>query len=63
MSLERSDTDEPRYTLDEAQRELARRECGMFGHNFDVQIIYGNGDPQVVMCSRCGKTWNVEKRP
>ncbi len=49
-------TDEPTYTLDQAKRELDRRECTQHGHDFDV-IVTGGGDVARVICARCGASW------
>ena len=52
-----------KYTLEEARRELARRECTFLGH--DLQIIYeGLGEPKQIVCERgCGHPgWTVRSR-
>jgi hypothetical protein len=46
------------YTLTEAQKELARRECATHGHDWDVVVKFG-GDPTHVLCSNCGRSWTV----
>lgn len=45
--------EEPRYTLAEAKREIARQECLRFGH--DWQTIARGGNPMQLVCGRCGK--------
>jgi hypothetical protein len=52
--------DEQRYTLEEAKLELAREECALYGHDFDVIANAGN-IPLAVVCSRCDHpSWKVE---
>lgn len=53
-------TDEPRYTLDEARRELARRECGYHGHDYET-TVRPNHEPVTFFCNRCGKTWGATR--
>lgn len=48
------------YTLEEAERELARRKCSREGHLYDVQTTMNLNEPVLVVCATCGKTWNVE---
>jgi hypothetical protein len=50
---------EPTFTLDEAAKTLARRECMFHGHDFDV-VVNGAGVPQRILCERCGELWKVE---
>ncbi|OLT24368.1 hypothetical protein BJF79_13580 [Actinomadura sp. CNU-125] len=55
---------EPRYTLDEAATELARRECFTDGHDFTVtstgvQLAGGGDEPVSVHCDRCHHIWTV----
>ena len=50
-------TDERRYTLAEARRELAAQECGRYGH--DYQIMVQKDEPVALECSRCGRGWPV----
>jgi 6-pyruvoyl-tetrahydropterin synthase len=47
------------YTLEDAQRELAQRECVLHGHNFDVIVKLGSADPHLVICMRCGRSWGI----
>lgn len=51
-------SDEPKYTLEEARQVMARRECAMHGHDFDVLQKMG-GEPYMVLCSRCGRSWQL----
>jgi hypothetical protein len=53
---------EPKYTLDEARAEIARQECEMAGHLFDVLTSFGHGNPTEVVCARCGRSWHVEEK-
>lgn len=53
------DPPEPTYTLDEAKRELARRECALQGHDFDVVVDLN--EPARFYCSRCGTSWAVQQ--
>lgn len=55
-------TDEPTYTLDEARRVLARRECGAHGHDWTV-LQKMTGVPYLVCCGRCGDTYPVGPQP
>lgn len=48
---------EARYTLAEAQRELARQECARFGHRWDVVATLAR--PTAVVCDSCGKSYKV----
>lgn len=54
---------EPRYTLSEAQAELARRDCDTYEHMYDVisdrTMDNPAGRPLSVRCHRCGKHWTV----
>lgn len=52
---------EERYTLTEVTREIARRECQMHGHDYDVVVSHGRG-PVELRCLRCGESWRVERR-
>lgn len=52
-------TDERRFTLDEAERELAQRECLAHGHSLDTIVVLGSSDPAALVCSRCGRSWRV----
>lgn len=46
------------YTLEEARRELARKECSTHGHAWDV--IGGlDGIPRRVLCTTCGASYRV----
>lgn len=47
------------YTLADAQRELARRECEMHHHDIDVVYVGLSTDPARIVCSRCGDSWAV----
>lgn len=49
---------EHRYTLEEAQRELALRECTNFGHNWQV-ISDAGKQPRRITCDRCGWSGSV----
>jgi hypothetical protein len=51
-------TTEPTYTLAEAKRELARRECVEHGHRWDVLEALGVG-PTHIVCDRCGESRKV----
>jgi hypothetical protein len=43
------------YTLAEARRELARRECDTHGHDIDFMHQHGSTDPIAAFCTRdCG---------
>jgi hypothetical protein len=39
--------------------ELAREECALYGHSYDVFVDPGN-TPTTITCSRCGRSWKVE---
>lgn len=56
--------EEQRYTLDEAEKELALRECRNHGHSWDVIEARTIGDPlaapMAVVCNRCGQSHRVE---
>jgi hypothetical protein len=51
------------YTLQEAQRELARRQCGLAGHDVDLVAVAGGSEPVAAVCSnRCGHPgWRLER--
>lgn len=49
---------EQRYTLVEAQAELARRKCVRHGHDYNHLRDLG-GTLIRIVCSRCGKAWTV----
>lgn len=53
------ETDEPRYTLAEAKRELDRRECQMRGHDWTFRMTLGSQDPFGLICERCGRLLEV----
>lgn len=53
--------DPPRYTLEEASRELNKRTCAQDGHDF-VHIVNGMGDLIRIDCGRCGRTWATVER-
>jgi hypothetical protein len=54
-------TEEKKYTLEEARRELDRLQCMVFGHSFD-HVVNGDGDLLCVVCSRCRKSWSTSPR-
>lgn len=47
------------YTLAEAGEEIARRQCLLSGHSW--QVIETSVQPITVICSRCGKSHQVVK--
>lgn len=51
-------TDEQRYTLEEARRELKRRECEEFGHDWDT--VVAGGEPVALVCA-CGEERKVTR--
>jgi hypothetical protein len=57
-------SDEPRYTLEEAEKILAKRRCDREGHAIDVVVKQSVGGPAVtvVSCGRCGVRYD-ERRP
>lgn len=53
-------TEEARYTLAEAIRELAAQQCMVLGH--EVAIAYSEGrwrQPESLHCRRCFTEWGV----
>lgn len=53
---------EQRYTLEEAQAELARRTCHVTGHQI-AAITYGRSEstgPVTYECGRCSDTWMMQ---
>jgi hypothetical protein len=56
------DDQEPRYTLAEAVEVMARYECSVHGHDFEIAINDIN-DPVRIYCARngCHKSWVVDK--
>lgn len=52
--------DEPMFTLDGAAREIARRECALNGHDYNVVTTMELG-PVSLACERCGASWKVEQ--
>lgn len=58
-----SDTDEERFTLEEARVELARRECSRSGHDWQVltqrHLCDAVDRPISVVCVRCQETHAV----
>lgn len=51
---------EERLTREEWQRVQAREECAREGHDFETVIEGGTGIPVKILCSRCGRSWDVE---
>lgn len=54
---------EQTYTLSEAQRELALRECARWGHEWEVvsgYTIATQHTPLAIKCGRCGWSGKVE---
>ena len=49
---------EPTYTLEEAERELAKRECAAHGHSWDVIENMAEG-PLRIVCVQCGWSGDV----
>lgn len=47
--------------LEDARRELARRECLMTGHDYNVIDTLGEEGPSDIVCSRCGRVWHVTR--
>ena len=57
--------EEPRYTLEEAARLLARQECDEHGHDLDQTLIRdatGTVHAVVVACARCRATFTEDPR-
>jgi hypothetical protein len=53
-------TTQPTYTLAEAARELARRECRARGHDFTfMERRLMDEAPTGIVCIRCGWTGDV----
>lgn len=57
--LEYTAIGEPLFTLQQAKLELAKQECAIHGHDFDVLSTVLSSDPRQVLCSRCSQTWKV----
>jgi DNA-directed RNA polymerase subunit M/transcription elongation factor TFIIS len=49
----------PETATPEEVRRVRETECQEQGHSFDVVQTFGSADPQKVVCSRCGKWWEV----
>lgn len=58
---ETAEAEPTRLTEAEWRQRAARRECGSFGHNFDI-VSTGDGVPVRLVCERgCGAgPWKVE---
>lgn len=39
--------------------KVKRWECETQGHEFTEVLVFGSLEPQAVMCSRCGQTWEI----
>lgn len=59
VSGNRAGAEGPRFTLEEARRELARQRCATYGHSYDVETCIA-GYPVAITCSDCGGSWVVE---
>ena len=46
----------------EMRQAVRVEECLMTGHRYDVLQGLGTG-PTAIVCSNCGETWNVERKP
>jgi hypothetical protein len=57
---DQEEQEEQRYTLEEAQELLARRECAIHGHSYSIICIDGINAPTAVQCDKCGETWKVQ---
>jgi hypothetical protein len=55
-------TEEKRYTLAEARREIARRECVGRGHDTKVICNGLSTEPIRIVCGRCGDSWAVQPK-
>lgn len=55
---EQTEGAEPRFTLDEARRELALTECANFGHDWSIHSDFGQ-QPRRISCDRCGWSGSV----
>ena len=55
-------TEEKRYTLAEARRELGRLECTGRGHSIDVVYEGLSVEPVAIVCGRCGDSWAVQPK-
>lgn len=53
--------EEERYTLEEAAKVIAERECETFGHSWDVIQEVGSHTPTAIVCTRCTRTVQVER--
>lgn len=53
-------SDDQTYTLAEAERILAKRECLNHGHDFEIMIDNLTSDPTTIICTRCGRNWTVK---
>jgi hypothetical protein len=43
----------------EIRQAVAEDECRRGGHDVDVVVTFGSGEPVRVICGRCGRTWPV----
>lgn len=50
---------QPKYSLNEAERLLAERECAMHGHDFEHVVDAMTQEPSILVCARCRRTWNI----
>jgi hypothetical protein len=53
--------EEQRYTIEEAVREIALRDCVLHGHDYEIITRMGENRPHLVYCSRCGESWLVSR--
>jgi hypothetical protein len=50
------------YTLSEAQLEIGKRECGRYGHDYNIMVNSSKNIPVQIACNRCGRGWDVSER-
>lgn len=51
------------YTLEEAEAEIAKRDCAISGHDFEIFEVDQSHGPAGIICSRCGLRWAVIDAP
>jgi transcription elongation factor Elf1 len=56
------ETSQNEVTDEEIVLRAKRIECANSGHTFDVLVVEQSLDPQMIVCSNCGASWNVSER-
>lgn len=54
-----NENEEKLYTIQEAQIELEKKACTLYGHDYEILEDPQTGNPIQIVCARCERDWIV----